>query len=245
MLDGIVRIMTNSNSKRRDYFLPASILIAAVLVSGAVIYNAGKGTGEPEKAAVPVNTNNPAANVAAVTADDHISGSLGAQITIVEFSDLECPFCKGFHETMQRIVDDYDGQVAWVYRHFPLDNLHSKARKEAEATECAGELGGNEGFWRYIDRLFEITPSNDGLDLSLLPQIAEDVGLNRADFELCLESGKYANHIEADYQDAVQSGGQGTPYSVVITNDGEYQTIPGALPYERIKLYIDEVLASQ
>jgi len=100
-----------------------------------------------------------------------------APVKIVEFSDTECPFCKRFHTTMQQVVKDSNGQVAWVYRHFPLDQLHSKARKEAEATECAAELGGNEKFWAYLNRLMEVTPANDGLDLAELPVIAAYVGL--------------------------------------------------------------------
>lgn len=99
---------------------------------------------------------------------EHLRGDPKATVKIVEFSDLECPFCKRFHLTMQQVMEEYSGKVAWVYRHFPLDSLHSKARKEAEATECAAELAGNDGFWAYIDKLFEITPSNNGLDPSLL-----------------------------------------------------------------------------
>ena len=71
---------------------------------------------------------------------------------------------------MQKIVADYKGQVAWVYRHFPIDSLHSRARKEAEATECANEFGGNTVFWQYLDKIFELTPSNDGLDPAELPK---------------------------------------------------------------------------
>lgn len=92
-------------------------------------------------------------------------------VYVIEYSDLECPFCKRFHEAMLEVMKEFDtrGQeVTWIYRHFPLDQIHSQARKEAEATECAAELGGNEAFWNYTNKLFEITPSNDGLDLKLL-----------------------------------------------------------------------------
>src|SRR3546814_2015985 len=89
-----------------------------------------------------------------------------------------------------------------------------------EASECAAELGGNDAFWAYAEKLFEITPSNDRLDLALLPRIAEDIGLDRSRFEVCLEGdargGKYDAHIEADFQDASASGGAGTPSTLVI-----------------------------
>src|SRR6185436_7093141 len=79
-----------------------------------------------------------------VTEKDHILGNPNAEVIMVEYSDLECPFCKEFHSTLRRVMNEYgkDGKVAWVYRHFPIDSLHPKARKEAEATECAAELGG-------------------------------------------------------------------------------------------------------
>lgn len=205
-------------------------------------------------AAVTTNTNStPSAGTTAppsqqisikpITSEDHVRGDLNtAEVVVVEFSDLECPFCKRFHPTMQQIVEEYDGQIAWVYRHFPLDSLHPKARKEAEATECANELGGNDGFWAYLDRLFEITPSNNGLEASQLPQIAEDVGLKRAEFESCLESGKYAQVVADDLTDAQTAGGSGTPYSVAITKDGQKIPISGAVPLAQVKSIIDPLL---
>jgi protein-disulfide isomerase len=105
-----------------------------------------------------------------VTEKDHIAGNPSADLILVEYSDPECPFCKKFHTTMLQVMDTYgkDGKVAWVYRHFPLDAIHSKARKEAEAIECAGELGGNDKLWAYLNKLEEITPANNQLDPSLL-----------------------------------------------------------------------------
>src|SRR3546814_15691189 len=97
-------------------------------------------------------------------------GSPDASVKVIEFSDFECPFCKGFHRTMGQVMEAYgqDGKVAWVYRHFPIDSIHSKARKEAQASECAAELGGNDAFWAYAETPFDVTPSNDRLDLALL-----------------------------------------------------------------------------
>lgn len=189
-----------------------------------------------------------AKGVKPVNDDDHIMGSADATVKIIEFSDFECPFCKSFHPTLMQVMEEYgkDGRVAWVYRHFPLDQLHSKARKEAQAAECANELGGNEAFWAYANRVFEITPSNDGLDLALLPQIAQDIGLDRAKFETCLSGdergGKYAAHIEADVQDAIAAGGSGTPYSLVVGPKGEIFPINGALPYRAVKAIIDAAI---
>ena len=105
---------------------------------------------------------------------DHVRGDKGAKITLLEYSDLECPFCKKFHETMNLVTKANEGKINWIYRHFPLDGLHKKARPEAEASECAADQGK---FWEFIDLVFQRTPSNDGLDLSTLPTIAKDAGV--------------------------------------------------------------------
>lgn len=192
-----------------------------------------------------------AGGVKSVDSEDHILGNLDAPVKLVEFSDFECPFCKNLHVTMWRLMDEYgmDGKVAWVYRHFPIDEIHSQARKEAQAAECANELGGNEAFWAYVDRLFEVTPSDDLLDLALLPRIAQEIGLDRAKFEDCLEGdargGKYAAHIEADYQDAKASGGTATPYIIIIGPNGQTFPITGSQPYVVFKSIIDLALKEE
>ena len=180
--------------------------------------------------------------MAAVSKDDHIRGSFDAPIKIVEYSDLECPFCKRHHPVMQQIVDEYPEQVAWIYRHFPLTSLHSKAVKEAEATECAAELGGNDGFWAMTDKIFEVTPANNGLDLETLPDLAAEVGLNRDKFKECLDSGKYESKVREQYEDAIAAGGQGTPYNVIVAPDGQKIPLAGAYPVESFREIIDSIL---
>src|SRR3989344_4571355 len=131
--------------------VPLAIVVAGGLIASAIYF--GGGSAGPTASRVE----NPSINeidMASVTEKDHILGARSAALVIVEYSDTECPFCKIFHTTMQQVVRDYDGQVSWVYRHFPIAQLHPKASKEAEATECAAELGGNQAFWKYIDRLF-------------------------------------------------------------------------------------------
>src|SRR3989344_436551 len=92
-----------------------------------------------------------------VTSDDHIIGSLDAKIIIIEYSDLDCPFCKVFHNTMHQVIEKNGKDVAWVYRHYPIPQLHPNAFKKAEETECAWEQKGNDAFWKYTDKLFEFT----------------------------------------------------------------------------------------
>ena len=231
-----------------NFAVPASIVIAGALIAFAVYTSPNKIT---PPTAVP--SNNAAADVAGavelrnVDNSDHVLGNPNAQVKVIEFSDTECPFCKRFHATMQQVMDEYgkDGRVAWVYRHLPLDSLHPKARKEAEATECVFKLGGNEKFWAYLNKIFEITPANNGLDHALLPKLAADLGIDRAAFEQCLSSGEFAEAITKSVEEATKAGAQGTPYSLVVTKSGKKLPINGALPYESVKQIIESALAEK
>jgi len=221
--------------------VPIAIVIAGGLIAGALYYSNLKA---PKQVAnnVPAGTEN--LDMKPVTAEDHLIGNPNADLILVEYSDSECPFCKVFHTTMRRVMNEYgsDGKIAWVYRHLPIDSLHTKARKEAEAMECANELGGNTKFWEYTNMLYDTTNSNDSLDLSELPKIAVRVGLNSKDFESCLSSGKYAEKIEASVQDAAKAGARGTPHSIIISKDGTKTPLQGALPYEDLKNILDALL---
>lgn len=235
----------------QSYLIPGAIVLAGIIIAGVIYYtnsgrnksafNSGPLSGNDKVVDAGVESIKPISDI------DHIFGDSDASVKIVEFSDLECPFCKKFHFTMRKIMDEYgaDGRVAWIYRHFPLDALHSQARKEAVATECANELGGNEKFWQYVDKIFEITPSNNDLDLELLPKFADELGFDKNNFGVCLNSKRYNEHIQADVDDAQNSGAQGTPYTVVIVSNGKKFVINGAQPYEQVKSIIEKALAGK
>lgn len=234
---------------KNNLAIPFAIIIAGALVAGAVMYGnggLGKRSGQANNQA-ETGDSGKKENIALreVSGKDHIRGNPNASVKLVEFSDPECPFCKRFHLTMQKVMEEYgkSGKVAWVYRHFPLDSIHSKARKESEALECAGEQGGNAKFWDYLDRLMEITPSNNGLDLAQLPKIAEYVGLDSAKFKQCLDGGKYAEVIGNDLSDGMNAGVQGTPHSVILSKKGKKIVVSGAQPYESVKASIEQALA--
>jgi len=239
---------TQPPKQQNNLSIPVAIIIAGVLIAGALYLGTSKGTSttagnnqQPQQIAQQTGDID---QMAAVSASDHIRGNPDAPVKIVEYSDTECPFCKRFHDTMKQVMDEYgkDGKVAWVYRQFPLTQLHSKATKEAEATECANELGGPDKFWAYTDRLFVVTPSNDGLDPAELPKIAEYVGLNVQKFNTCLNSGKYVSHIQSDTQNATATGGNGTPWSIVVAKNGKKYPLSGAQPYASVKQLIELAL---
>lgn len=230
---------------KKSYAIPIAIVIASLIIGGAVLIVRR----DNEKINEPLTRNENTTkskedNVKPITDKDHILGNPMAPIKIIEFSDLECPYCKSFHPTMKRVMEEYGktGEVAWVYRHLPIDSIHPKSRKEAEATECAGEIGGNQKFWEFVDRLFEITPSGNGLDPANLPEIALYIKLDKEKFEECLSSGKYARHIEDDLQDAISSGADGTPYSILVDTEGNKTVLSGDLSYNDVKKAIEAAL---
>ncbi len=237
-----------AQTTKNNLAIPIAIVIAGALIAGAVFFSKREGGSpvtKPQPQAAAENVRG-LENMALITSRDHIRGNPNAPSKIVEYVDMECPFCKQFHLTLQQVVDEYgkDGKVAWVYRHFPLDQLHPvKARKEAAASECAAELGGNDAFWKFTDRFFELTPSNNQTDIdTVLPRIAREIGLDGTRFAACLESGKYDKHVEEDYQNAIASGGNGTPWSIVVTKSGKKYPLSGALPYEAVKQLIELTL---
>jgi len=238
--------MENQTIDAKDKMMvPGAIVIAGILIAGAVIYSSGNNSPTPTVANT-VQESESTDNVRPVSNDDHILGDPNAPVVIVEYSDFECPFCKKFHNTMNQVMEEYgkNGKVAWVFRHFPLDQLHPiKARAEAVASECISEIVGPEFFWRFADRLFELTPSNNQTDIGkILPQIAREFGINEEDFNACMNSGKYNQRIESDIANAVKTGGSGTPWSVIITSSGKTFPLSGAQPYESIIRLIEIAL---
>ncbi|MBI5356617.1 DsbA family protein [Candidatus Collierbacteria bacterium] len=173
---------------------------------------------------------------------DHVLGDRNSRLLFIEYSDLECPFCKQFHPTTKQILEEYKNNLALVYRHFPLD-IHPKARKEAEATECARDLGSPSDFWKFVDKIFEVTPSNNGLNPDELPKLAVQIGLNENKFKDCLASGKFTQKIADDYDQGIKAGVGVTPSSVIVdTKTGKSKTITGAVRPEQIKSVIDAML---
>lgn len=177
---------------------------------------------------------------------DHIRGDLAkAKVAVIEYSDFECPFCKRHHPTMKQVMDAYKDDVVWVYRHFPL-SFHANAQKEAEASECANELGGNDAFWKYADAIFDrTTAGGDGFPLENLAPLATEIGLNEAKFKSCLDGGKYAKHVQDEMDAGAAAGVQGTPGNFVLNlKTKESREVSGAQPFSAFQSKIDAALKS-
>ncbi len=132
-----------------------------------------------------------------------------------------------------------------MLRHYPIDQLHSRARNEAAAAECAGEQQGEIAFWRFTDKVFEVTSSNNSLSPSLLPLIAMDLGLNKDAFNICLASGKYLPKIAAQEKLAEDNGPIGTPNSRIFVNGKQVEEVKGAVDFTTLKYKTDLWLKSE
>jgi protein-disulfide isomerase len=229
--------------KRSSLNIPTAIVIAGAIIAISIIWTKSPSVSRPtaEKGDAFEQQVKP------ITDEDYIIGNPKAKVKIIEYSDPSCPFCKVFHNTMRKIMNDYgdSGNVAWVYRHYTLDKadstgfiLHPNANKEAQAFECAGSLGGNEKFWTYANRLYEVTPSvtnqsPNGLDPKELPKIAEFSGLNVTDFNNCLTTEKFKAKIDTSFTDAVNIGIQGTPSSLIVLD----KAFPASIKEKLMQIY--------
>ena len=227
-------------SNKNNLFLPASIIIAGLMIGGAVLYTRS----DSKKVAA----NNQAANiqqagsVVNVSADDDaVLGDPNAPVTIIEFSDFQCPFCRKFYtETLPQIKKDYllTGKAKLVYRDFPLVQIHPGATPAAEGAECAREQGK---FWEMHDAIFDEqgklgsgTVQFTALDVK---KWAANIGLNASKFNQCLDSGKYKQEVEKDLADGSAAGVNGTPATFI-----NGRLVSGAQPFVAFKVIIDEEL---
>ena len=157
-------------------------------------------------------------------------GADNAPVTIVEFSDFQCPFCRQVQPTLKRLMTDYAGKVRLVFRDYPLRSIHPQAQKAAEAAQCAAE---QQKFWPYHDKLFTAT----SLQVDDLKKYAHELELNDEQFAACLDTSKYANGINADVQAGQNAGVNGTPGFII-----NGYPLSGAVSYEQFKEIVDAAL---
>ncbi len=180
--------------------------------------------------------------------NDPVRGNPDAPITIIEFSDFQCPFCARFHvQTLPSILEEYidTGKVNLVYRDFPIQSIHPNALPAAVAAECANEQGK---YWQYHDTLFERQNSWSKLDtgsvISTFSQYAADVGLEQQQFDSCLGSGKYLQEVQHDLNDGRTYDITGTPGFFIGNENIGFVKIDGAQPFESFKKVIDSQLGT-
>lgn len=231
-------------------------LMGIIIGYSAALFTAPAGVGPAQVAksqpSVPSNVPTsapaptPSGPVPPIVATDHVRGNKSAKVTMITYSDFECPFSKRHHPTLQKILDAYKNDVNVVYRHYPL-SFHQNAQKEAEASECAAELGGNDTFWKYTDAIYERTTSNGtGFALDALAPLAKELGMNEAKFKECLDSGKYTQKVKDEMDAGATAGVRGTPGNIILLNGTKTsELVSGAQPFEAFKTAIDKMLAGK
>ncbi len=167
--------------------------------------------------------------------DDPFFGAVDAPITIVEFSDYECPYCRTWHtEVYSQLIDAYGDQIRFVYRDFPLESIHANAKPAAEAANCANEQGE---FWEYHDKLFSMEL---GLSPEAYQEYATQLGLDIDEFQECFESGRYQEEVQLDFEFAANLGVRSTPTFFV-----NGIAVVGAQPFEVFQQVIEKELAGE
>lgn len=220
--------------------IPLAIIIGFGMIALSIYFGGDKSSSSEVKTSTATGQSIDVSNINPVTEEDHIRGNPNAQVMVVEYSDFDCPFCKSFHSTMQKIMDEYGptGEVAWVYRHMPLTSLHPSAAYLAQASECVAEFGDDVAFWKFADMVFGERGANEATNISRLSEFAEASGVSKSDYESCVGTEKHRDKVEADLSNAIAVGAEGTPFSVIIVGD-QLMTINGAQPYDQVKLLID------
>lgn len=225
--------------------IPISIVIGFAMIAGAIYFSGLQKAGPSGNPLpnTPEGVTTPEA-IRAVDQNDHIRGNPNAPIVFVEYSDFDCPFCKRFHEdSMKKLMDEYGatGKVAWVYRHFPLEQLHPNAPRIALASECVAELAGNDGFWKFADLIFGEREITEQTDVTKLADYAAQAGANEADFTACMTENRHTDKVEADFADGASAGVQGTPHTFVLFG-GQQGVVNGAQPYDVVKQLTENLL---
>lgn len=221
---------------------PLAIIIAALILGGShVVY--GIVTSGTVKKETALFSGRPVDNT------DYIDGTTENDVYVVEYSDPECPYCVTLHPTMKQIRDTYRDKIAFVYRHFPLTEIHPNAFDESKAIACAGKLNGNIGFYTYIDTLYGFKFSNQTTQLPKngKDDIATNGGLDKVLFEKCMKDDSTGLIVDASLSDGVQAGVRGTPSTFVLkkTKKG-YEVIAmidGARDETYFKAAIEEALS--
>jgi protein-disulfide isomerase len=226
---------------KSSYTIPAAIIFGGIVIAAALYMSM------PKKAPTPDSVN--PSLVRPVSASDHIFGNPAAPVMIITYTDFDCVPCQGFHDTLHHIIanEGATGQVAWVFRHFPLTEVHPNPFALARAAECAAATAGsdpvasNNAFWKFSDALFLRQP----VDPSALGTIASAAGISGSAFATCYADASPAidSRISADRENALLMGAVGTPFSIILTNGKNPGVVDAAYPYDILKQIVTKALS--
>ncbi len=226
--------------------LPGAIVLAAILISGTILYTKGAFSGltGQQGSIEQKNGNQPPVKVDVSADDDPVLGNANVPVTVIEFSDFQCPFCRQFwRDTFSQLKKEYidTGKIKLVYRDFPLTSIHPSSLASALAGECAHSQGK---FWQFHDAIFEgqdkqgtgtITYTVDDIK-----KWAQQAGLAMPAFNSCLDAKKYDSEVQKDIADGTKAGVSGTPAFFI-----NGQSLLGAQPFNVFKQIIDQTLTAK
>lgn len=223
-----------------------AVLLVTSFLAGYSLGSAGKAitgtaTGAAQQPQQQPQQQAPPGRVQVSLDDDPQMGDKNAKVTIIEFSDFQCPFCgRFFAQTLPQLKSEYvdTGKVLLVYRDFPLDSIHPQATPAAVAAQCANEQGK---FWEYHDKIFE---NQQSLSDASYKSWAAELGLNTNQFNQCYDSDKYLSEVTKDFQDGSNAGVSGTPTFYIGSPQKGYVEVVGAQPYSVFKQILDQELAA-
>ncbi len=218
---------------KSSYIIPFAILLGGAMVATAIYISIPK----------TYHTSGNPALVRPVDTTDHILGNPAAPVQIIEYADFDCEYCKNTDDILHQIIANQgtDGSVAWVYREFPLTEIHPNALRHAEAAECAALVAGNDAFWRFKSALFAHQPA----DPATYGTLAKTIGLSGSDFATCVANAATTVDVRimADRKNALDMGAPGTPYSLILVAGKAPVVMSGAYSYDDVKQLVDQARA--
>lgn len=204
----------------------------------------------PDTATAPVDDTEALKNVPEVSKEDHMRGAKNAKVTMITYSDYECPYCNRWHPTSNDLLEKYADQINFVYRHFPL-SFHPHAQKLAEVAECVADNAGEDAFWKFTENVYTkmadksiYTTQGESqiiTDETMLT-LAANAGANQNQVKSCVDSGEKTAVVKAMMDGASAAGIGGTPSTVIISKKAGYELIPGALPLADVESMLEKHL---
>jgi protein-disulfide isomerase len=232
--------------KKINISTPSAVILGSILISISIVVQGYilRGTTTAQKASADTTL----FQGHTIDATDYVEGDTKSKVVVVEYSDPECPYCIQLHPTMKKLRTDYGDKVAFVYRTFPLTQIHPHAFDESRAITCAGVTGGTKGFYAYIDAIFgyKLNKQSNQLPTTGKEDIAKSINLDMKKFTDCMNGTEAGKIVDASTNDGITAGVSGTPTTfVLVRTDKGYKTIAnvsGAQTYSYFKAAIQEAL---
>jgi protein-disulfide isomerase len=221
--------MEENKTNKPTLNLPSAIVVAALLVGGAIYFTRSNASVTANKTPDKLDL------VSEISESDFIRGEKSAKITLIEYADFSCGFCGKYHPTLQKLVEESKGKIRWVYRHLPIFNMEA-----AVASQCVGNIAGDEAFWKFADTLYL---NRDKYSTEFYKITALKSGVGETEFDSCIGNPIIKSKIQKDFNQAkLLLGFEATPTTVVVDEDGRTFSFSGALDYESLKGVLDGLI---